>query len=455
MEKKAINIGGSDFETIIRNGYFYVDKTLMIKELIDSASVAILFTRPRRFGKSLNMSMLKTFFEINPDTADLFHDLKIWQCGEKYRRLQGKYPVIYLSFFDFSEPNWEQALGYLKKRIADEFIRHDVILSGDCLKPVEKIIFQSVQNRAADLADYKGSLKDLSKWLYRYYGVKPIILIDEYDKLVQKAQSSNYYDEMMDFLKGFYTGGLKDNPNVMKGILTGVLRIACSYMSTESIFTGMNNFDVYSVFSSTYGEYFGFTVDEVQVMAELYGSAQDMDELRDWYDGYYFGKTDIYNPWSVSQYFAKDRVAEAYWLSTSGNDIIHTMLQYVSPKLLKDLTALVQGESITATIPVELAYPNLGKDRSGNALYAVLLMTGYLKKVNEEKFDGNERTGQNLKYRCELMIPNREIMEVYQIEILEYFEEYCKSEISDSIQEAITANDVDTLQNELLLDYDA
>ena len=456
MEKKAINIGGSDFGSIIRNGYYYVDKTLMIKELIDSGSAAILFTRPRRFGKSLNISMLKAFFEIGGDNADLFHDLKIWQCGERYRNEQGKYPLIYFSFFDFSVPNWETAYHYFQKAIADEYTRHDHILEGDCLKPIEKKMFRAVQERNVDYVVYQSSLKDLCRWLYRYYKVKPIILIDEYDKPVQKAHASHYYNEMMDFLKGFYTGGLKDNPNLTKGILTGVLRIA-----KESIFTGMNNFDVYSMFSNNYGEYFGFTVDEVEIMAETYSTIQDMDkehsmedkysikEVRSWYNGYSFGGTEIYNPWSVLQYFAKGRVPEAYWLSTSGNDIIHSMFKNMSSRMLKDLTSLVQGKSITATIPIELAYPDLEKDRTGNALYSVLLMTGYLKKVSGKKLGGDERTGQNLKYRCELMIPNREIMEVYQAEILEYFEQYCRVEVSDAVQEAIVSNDADSLQKEL------
>ena len=444
MDNKTINIGSSDFVKLIQRGYFYVDKTLMIKDVIDSGSEALLFTRPRRFGKSLNMSMLKAYFEMNADTAELFRDLKIWQCGERYRAEQGKYPVIYLSFFDFSEPDWEQALNYLKKAISDEFIRHNCVCEGDILIPVEKMQFQSVMEASASITYYKSSLKDLSRWLYRFYGVMPIIIIDEYDKPLQKAQTSGYYDEMIAFLKGFYTGGLKDNPNLMKGILTGVLRIA-----KESIFTGMNNFDVYSVFSNKYSEYFGFTEAEVQAIAECYGTQQDMAEVKNWYDGYCFGETEIYNPWSVLQYFSRDRVPEAYWLRTSGNDIIHTMFKNVSARMLEDLTALVQGKAIMATIPVDIVYPDLENDTSGSILYAVLMMTGYLKQVDAKRVGGDERTGRGLKYRSKFMIPNKEILEVYQVEILEYFEQYCRPDMSDVIQEAITANDVDTLQAEL------
>jgi len=444
MDKKIINIGNSDFVNLIQNGYHYIDKTMMIKDLIDSGSKALLFTRPRRFGKSLNMSMLKAFFEKNPNTANLFQDLKIWQCGDRYRAEQGKYPVIYLSFFNFSEPDWEQALDYFKNVIANEFIRHNNVYESDVLILEEKLKFKAIKNRSASMIDFKNSLLELSKWLYRFHGVMPIILIDEYDKPLQRAYTSGYYDQMIDFLKGFYTGGLKDNPNLMKGILTGVLKIA-----KESIFTGMNNFDVYSIFSNEYSEYFGFTEEEVRAMAECYGTQQDMDEVKNWYDGYYFGESEIYNPWSVLQYFAKGRISEAYWLSTSGNDIIHTMFKNVSVRMLEDLTTLVQGKSIMVTIPVDIVYADLEKDTSGSILYAVLLMTGYLKQVNAKRVGGNKRTGRGVKFRGEFMIPNKEILEVYQVEILEYFERYCRPDMTDVIQEAITANDVDTLQTEL------
>jgi len=388
--------------------------------------------------------MLKAFFEKNPNTANLFQDLKIWQCGDRYRAEQGKYPVIYLSFFNFSEPDWEQALDYFKNVIANEFIRHNNVYESDVLILEEKLKFKAIKNRSASMIDFKNSLLELSKWLYRFHGVMPIILIDEYDKPLQRAYTSSYYDQMIDFLKGFYTGGLKDNPNLMKGILTGVLKIA-----KESIFTGMNNFDVYSIFSNEYSEYFGFTEEEVRTMAECYGTQQDMDEVKNWYDGYYFGESEIYNPWSVLQYFAKGRISEAYWLSTSGNDIIHTMFKNVSVRMLEDLTTLVQGKSIMVTIPVDIVYADLEKDTSGSILYAVLLMTGYLKQVNAKRVGGNKRTGRGVKFRGEFMIPNKEILEVYQVEILEYFERYCRPDMTDVIQEAITANDVDTLQTEL------
>lgn len=444
MERKAISIGGSDFETIIRNDYLYVDKTMMIKDLIDSASTAILFTRPRRFGKSLNMSMLKYFFEINAETADLFENLDIWTCGDKYRVCQGKYPVISLTFFDFSEPDWTQAFNYFKKNIADEFIRHNCIFKSDILIQEEKEQFLRIKQRTADIVDYKSSLKDLTRWLYQYYGVKPILLIDEYDKPIQKAYTSGYYKEMMDFLKGFYTGGVKDNPYLTKGIMTGVLRIA-----KESIFTGMNNFDVYSIFSDPYAQYFGFTETEVHALSEVYGAAEKVEQVKYWYDGYCFGSTEIYNPWSVLQYYSRGCIPEAYWLSTSGNDIIHAMFKNISVKTLTDLTALMQGKSITATIPVELVYPDVGADKTGVALYALLLMTGYLKKMEDKRISGNIRSGQNLRYRCVLKIPNREIMEVYQAEILEYVERYCVPEVTDAIQMAISENDTETLQKEL------
>jgi len=444
MEKKKINIGNSDFIEIIRSNYYYVDKTMMIKELIDSGSKALLFTRPRRFGKSLNMSMLKAFFEKNPDTTDLFQDLNIWQCGERYRTEQGKYPVIYLSFMDFSSSDWKSAMDYFKVCISTLYDYFSKSLNLDEFAEGESAYYKAVQLEQANIEQLKVSLKRLTYFITQKCGIKPILLIDEYDKPVQKAQSSGYYNEMIDFMKGFYTGGLKDNMNLTKGILTGVLRIA-----KESIFTGMNNFDVYSVFSDQYSAYFGFIEEEVQEMAAIYGTLQDMAEIKSWYNGYSYGTDEIYNPWSVLQYYAKGRVAEAYWLSTSGNDIIHIMLQNMPVSMMKDLTDLVQGKHVDATIPLELAYPDIGKAKPGNNLYAMLLMTGYLKKINEKKLGGDERTGQNLKYRCKLMIPNREIMEVYQAEILEYFELYCKPEVSDAIQRAIRMNDVETLQEEL------
>lgn len=440
---KPISIGGSDFVKIIRNGYLYIDKTLLIKDLIDCASEAILFTRPRRFGKSVNMSMLKAFFEIDSDQT-IFENLKIWQCGEKYRSEQGKYPVVYFSFYNFSEITWEDALDYMKKVISDEFIRHDYLMESSHLKPVEKRRFEAIASLEAPKVYYKSALKDLSRWLYAHHGIRPMIIIDEYDKPAQTSRSYGYYTEMINFLKGFYTSGLKDNPNLNKGIMTGVLRIA-----KESIFTGMNNFDVYTVFSDKFNTYFGFTTEDVRQLTDIYGAPGILEELKQWYDGYNFGGAEIYNPWSVLQYFDKGCVPRAYWLSTSGNEIIHSMLHKVTPKLLTDLTSLVQGKSITTTIPLELPYGDLEQNVSGDMLYSVLLMTGYLKKVRERWLGGNDRTGQDLKYRCELMIPNYEITQIYQLEILDYFEKYCRPEVSDAIQEAIAANDTAALEKEL------
>ena len=406
MRSLNLPVGISDYVRA-QSEYYYVDKTLMIKEFLDRKPLVSLFTRPRRFGKTLNMDMLRVFFEISDDdTSRYFKDKAIWKCGEKYRSHQGKYPVIFLTFKDVKFDSWKFTLAKIGELLQEEFGRHIKLSKSDKLEDYELDYFKKILNGTANEVELASSLQRLSKMLTKHYGKAPIIIIDEYDTPIQEGYSKDFYDEIVGFMRIFFSGAFKDNKNLSYGFLTGIVRIA-----QESIFSGLNNLIVNSVMDKEYNEYFGFTDSEVHEMLEYYESVSKEKELKDWYDGYLFGGKEIYNPWSVINYISKGCQPQAYWVNTGKNEILKDVLKVATDDIIEKLYALLQGKKIIARIDQNVVYSSLAEEPEN--IYSLLLVAGYLKSEKEElQADGS--------YLCEVVIPNREILAVYKNEILSY-----------------------------------
>jgi hypothetical protein len=430
--RKPLPIGVSDFRDACAN-YFYVDKTLLIKDFLDERAKVSLFTRPRRFGKTLNMDMLRVFFECTTEnTSVYFKNKKIWQCGENYTQHQGRYPVIFLTFKDVKCLNWDDTFQKIRKLISLEFMRHSELETSEVLNTYEKQQYRKIASDTADEMDYQMGLQFLSLLLHKHWGHEVVIIIDEYDTPIQQGYSSGFYAETVNFMRNFFSGGLKDNSHLAFGFLTGILRVA-----KESIFSGLNNLKINSILDDRYSEYFGFIASEVQEIAEYYGVPEKYQELCDWYDGYRFGNTDIFNPWSVISYFNNSCHPKAFWQSTGSNDIIREVLAAATPDIMERLEALMKGESFLAHIDTGVIYPQIQKDPS--SVYSFLLVAGYLKAVN-----CNQTYGED--YLCEVALPNKEISFVYSKEILSQLEPVIPRPAAIAIQEAIYKMDVDTLQ---------
>ena len=433
--KLPLPVGISDYR-IASTEYYYVDKTLMIKEFLDERPQVALFTRPRRFGKTLNMDMLRTFFEkTNEDTSVYFRDKAIWKQGEKYQAYQGKYPVIFLSFKDVKCETWQETLQKLAEIIGSEFARHTELLTTEACNDVDKASFRRVMERAASDVELSSALLTLTRMLHEHHKVAPIIIIDEYDTPIQQGHTRDFYDQVILFMRNLFSGGLKDNSHLTFGFLTGILRVA-----KESIFSGLNNLSVYSIMDNNFSEYFGFTHDEVKQMAAYYGAGGNYSELCEWYDGYRFGESDIFNPWSVINYFQRKCKLQAYWVSTSSNDVIGEVLAVTSPERYEELYALLRGETITTYIDTGVVYPQIGSDPS--SVYSFLLVTGYLKLVNVVPPLGEGAL-------CEVALPNQEIAFVYKKEILDKLSVFIPQSMSIAIQKAIYSGNVDSLQKQM------
>ena len=434
-KKLPLPIGISDYRKA-SGEYYYVDKTLMIRDFIDERPQVSLFTRPRRFGKTLNMDMLRVFFErTNEDTSVYFRDKEIWACGKEYQGYQGKYPVIYVTFKDVKCEDWETAYDLIYKILRNEFERHNELLESEKISVYEKKYLTSMLNGEADENDVAFAFLNLSRMLHTHYNVAPIIIIDEYDTPIQQGHVRGYYDKVIDFMRALFSGGLKDNPHLSYGFLTGILRVA-----KESIFSGLNNLKINSILDNRYSEYFGFTSKEVQEMAAYYGMPEKYEEICQWYDGYRFGKTEIFNPWSVIGYFNNECIPRTFWQSTGSNDIISEVLNNATMETYEKLEALMQGKSFVTHIDTGVIYPQIQSNPS--SIYSFLLVTGYLKAVtNARPFGGD--------YMCEVALPNKEISYVYSKEILSKFENVIPPGTAIAIQEAIYMMDIPKLQNKL------
>lgn len=432
--RKLLPVGISDFIRA-QSEYYYVDKTLMIKAFLDRKPLVTLFTRPRRFGKTLNMDMLRVFFEISDsDTSVWFRDKAIWQCGEVYRSYQGKYPVIFLSFKDVKFASWSATLDKIRGILQAEFHRHAELLESPAVAKYEKLYFSRIIEGTATEVDLVSALENLSKMLTEHYGIAPVIIIDEYDTPIQEGYAKDFYNEIIGFMRNFFSGGFKDNKYLSYGFLTGILRIA-----QESIFSGLNNLMVDSVMDETYDAFFGFTNSEVCEMMKYYEVSDKETELREWYDGYQFGDKEIYNPWSVINYISKGCLPQAYWVNTGKNEVLAEVLKVATEDITERLYLLLSGESIIARIDQNVVYQSLSNEPAN--IYSLLLVAGYLKiKKKELQQDGN--------YLCEVLIPNREIAAVYKSEILSHLMQIgaITKTTANKIIESLYANDLKKLQ---------
>ena len=433
--KKPLPIGVSDFKSATTN-YYYVDKTLLIRDFLNAIPMVSLFTRPRRFGKTLNMDMLRVFFEKTPeDTSIYFKDKYIWQCGDYYTKHQGQYPVIFLSFKDVKCSSWQETFQKIGKLISLEFMRHNELESSSALSSYEKEQYHRFASENINEVDCQMGLQLLSLLLHKHYDKECVIIIDEYDTPIQQDYLCDFYNEIVDFMRNFFSGGLKDNPHLAFGFLTGILRVA-----KESIFSGMNNLKTNSILDNNYSSYFGFTNEEVRDMLAYYDYEDKYQEICEWYDGYRFRNSKIFNPWSVINYISDQCFPKAFWQSTGSNDIIGEIIGTATPEINENLYKLFCGNTVTTYVDTSVIYPEV--QSNPNSIYSFLLVAGYLKVAEiYPQNDGN--------YMCDVAIPNKEILYVYEKEVLNRTNQ---NNVSISIHQAIFSKDTSKLQS-LLEDF--
>jgi hypothetical protein len=448
MERKNLPVGVDNFEKLITREYYLVDKTMFIKELIDSKADVNLFTRPRRFGKTLNMSMLQYFFEDarerdgqKHDNSSLFDGLKIMSQGEKYLSHMGRYPVINLSLKSGKQPDFEMAHASLIDEIQKEYFRHKFILLGDALDDDHKEKFEKIRTGKAEKITYAKSLEFLSECLELYYGKKAIILIDEYDVPLENAFFRGFYGEMIDFIRSLFESALKTNSHLEFAVITGCLRI-----SKESIFTGLNNLEINTILTNSYDEYFGFTDKDVQKICKDYNIENEYETIKDWYNGYIFGSTNVYNPWSLIKY-VKDKVTantnypSAYWANTSSNSIVKSLIERADEDTKREIEDLIEGNTVEKPIHEDITYGEIYK--SMDNLWNFMFFTGYFKKIGERV---DERTKQQY---AELTIPNHEVKYIFRTKILSWFQEKVKQKDLTRLYTALINKDVPVFEEEL------
>lgn len=403
-------IGYDNFRAVVENGLDFVDKSLFIRDILaDKVAQAAVFTRPRRFGKTFNLSMLHHFLADNVNgkaTEDLFEGLKIAKEKDLCQRHQGKYPVVFITFKDVKKENYEAAYAVLRNLMSDVYAEHRYLLSSSALYDEDKEFYQAILKQKADEIFLQVSLKNLTRYLSFHHGVKPWLLIDEYDTPIQASYVHGHYDPMIDFMRGLFGAALKTNPYLERAVITGILRVA-----KESLFSGVNNLVVYSLLQSEYAEYFGFTEEEV---AELLREAKLEDralEIRQWYNGYQAGETVLYNPWSMASCIKKKGELVPYWVNTSDNHLIRDLLVKSSVGFKAEFECLLEGNAVEKLIDENTVFGDLQK--SEWAVWSFLLMAGYLKVI------GQRRTDQGLW--CGLAIPNREVRDLYRQIIERWF----------------------------------
>ena len=423
---RAIGIGNQDFETIRKQNYFYIDKTKLIQEWWESGDSVTLITRPRRFGKTLNMSMLEKFFSVNyAGRGDLFEGLAVWQ-GEKNRKLQGTYPVISLSFAKVKETTYLSARKMLCHIIANVYNEYDFLLDSDRLNENEKAFFKKV---SADMEDYiaADSLNALSRYLMKYYGKKVIILLDEYDTPMHEAYVSGYWQEMVDFTRSLFNSTFKTNLHLERAVMTGITRV-----SKESVFSDLNNLKVVTATSEKYADCFGFTEEEVFAALEEYGLSDRKKEVKEWYDGFTFGnRTDIYNPWSIIN-FLDDRQVGAYWANTSSNSLVGKLIREGSPEIKMTMEGLLQGETFHTVLDEQIVFSQL--EQGEDAVWSLLLASGYL-KVTHYAFNTIRR-----KAEYTLKLTNLEVQVMFE-QLIEGWFGGCRR-VNNAFLQALLAHDV-------------
>lgn len=440
--RKKIPIGYEDFREIMENDLYYVDKTSIIKELLDSGGKVNLFTRPRRFGKTLNLSMIQRFFEMEMDrkgnlmdNIHLFDGLEISTCGEEYLSHQQQYPVISLTLKSAKQPDYALAYAMLKQEIVSEYSRHFYLLDSDKLTEKEKQRYHGIMSLTDDPVLYVNALEFLCDCLARYHGKKVIILIDEYDVPLENAWFAGFYEEMISFIRSLLKSALKTNPCLEFAVITGCLRI-----SRESIFTGLNNLKIYSILSPAHGSSFGFTEKEVKDMLGYYGLEDKYEDVRYWYDGYIFGKQEIYNPWSILNYVDdllvdRDAFARPYWSNTSSNSIVRELVENAGMDTKGEIENLIAGGFIEKPVHEEVTYGDIHS--SMDSLWNFLYFTGYLKQIGERK--------EGRKIYLSLSIPNEEIKSIYENTILAWFDKKIENTDLSPLFQAMETGDRDNI----------
>ena len=437
MTWSPLPVGVDDFEKLRKEQYYYIDKTLFIKDLLDMKGEVNLFTRPRRFGKTLNMSMLRCFFEKGmKGQAELFCGLQIMKAGERYLAFMGKYPVISLSLKSMKQPSFELAFEMLKKEVGGEFARHwrQVDESGK-LTQAQKDRYLRIRDLKGVESDYADALKFLSECLRISEGERTVILIDEYDVPLENAYFAGFYEEMTGIIRSLLESALKTNDSLAFAVVTGCLRI-----SRESIFTGLNNLEINSITTALYGENFGFIQSEVEALLDFYGLKENMDTVQQWYDGYRFGNAEVYNPWSVISYVKSccgDRRAlpRPYWSNTSSNSIVRSLVERADLSVKQEIEALIEGRTITKPIHEDITYEDI--DSTQDNLWNFLFFTSYLKKISEYQ------DGENIY--IEMAIPNREVRYIYKTTVLRWFEEKTDEKELTPLYESILEGDADRM----------
>lgn len=447
MQCKPLPTGVDNFEKLITRGYYFVDKTLLIKELLDKKGDVNLFTRPRRFGKTLNMSMVQYFFEdarkddgTKMDNRSLFDGLSIMESGERYLSHMGRYPVIALSLKSGKQPDFNLSRKMLIRQIADEYKRHRFILQGNLLE-IDKIRYQNIMEECAKEEDYNDSLKFLSQCMEQYYGNKAIILIDEYDVPLENAFFAGFYEEMTAFIRSLFESALKTNSSLEFAVITGCLRI-----SKESIFTGMNNMKINSILNKSYDEFFGFTEAEVMRLCDDYHLTHKFPLIKEWYNGYVFGNVNVYNPWSVISFIGDLQVDEnelpaSYWANTSSNSIVRTLIEMADDETRSEIEQLIAGKSIEKPVHEDITYDEIYKTMDN--LWNFMFFTGYFRRVGE-------RMDVETKQRyVELKIPNEEVKYIFRNKVLGWFQETINRKDLSVLYQALIRQDPATLEQEL------
>ena len=423
---RTVSIGKQDYESLIMSGCFYVDKTYFIKQWWESQDDVTLITRPRRFGKTLNMSMINCFFSNKyAGRGDLFEGLSIWK-NTIYRKIQGTYPVIFLSFADVKETKCDEAIWSIKDNIATLYMQHYYLLKSDALNDDEKLQFQSVNNKMSDVESTK-SIRKLCEYLYKYYGKKVIILLDEYDTPLQEAYVNGYWEEIVNFIRSLFNSTFKTNPYLDRAIMTGITRV-----SKESMFSDLNNLNVVTATSNEYATCFGFTEKEVFASLDEAGLSDKKEIIKKWYDGFTFGKyKDIYNPWSITCYLDKKEL-RTYWVSTSSNSLVSKLIQTGSPEIKKTMEMLLEGEDIKVSLDEQIVFNQLYTKK--NAIWSLLLASGYLKVEN---VDLTNPEGENI---YELSLTNFEVKLMFESMIKDWFE--VSDDFSDEFVKALIIGDI-------------
>lgn len=437
--KKTIQVGTSDFKELIEGNHYFVDKSLLIKEFVENGAKVILTPRPRRFGKTLNMSMLKYFFNIETkeETKDLFRGLKI-EDEKDIMKMQGEYPVIFVSFKNIKYDTYEGAGQGIALLLANLYNQHRYLLDSDKLSAEEKEKFMKILKESGSEADRAEGISILMRFMSMYYEKKVMLFIDEYDVPIQQAYVKGYYDKLICFMQIMLTAALKDNNDLEKALVTGILRVA-----KESIFSGLNNIQVHTMFSYKFNDKFGFTEDEVSEILDYYDLACNLQEVKNWYNGYIFSGKVIYNPWSVLNYVSNNEMGfMPYWINSSGNELIKRLLRKGNKETKENLEELIKGNSIKKIVDDHIVMKEVEEDDEN--LWSFLCLSGYLKPVKTELIRG--------RLHCELKIPNEEVLIFYDNLIEKWFKESLTSDLYNTMLKALITRDVETF-DEIFSDF--